>query len=201
MLDPDEDKDPESESESESDLKSQQDPQQDPEIDLDSKPKQKFFTFSSYLQRCNSNATISMETEAEPEYGPGGVASLQQSMASSLVGHLENLEFLGTILRDAILHSSSSSELNINATAQNIAESLRSLTNHIYSGIDTFAETNPELIDRIFQVNGMANTIMENYDSVVRYEYEQESSTKFIRQNIFTYILTYIHAYILCLLP
>ena len=39
-----------------------------------------------------------METEAEPEYGPGGVASLQQSMASSLVGHLENLEFLGTIL-------------------------------------------------------------------------------------------------------
>ena len=102
--------------------------------------------------------------------GPGEVASMQQSMASSLVGHLESLDSLGTILRDAVLHSSSSSELKTNAMAQEVAESLRSLTNQIIAGIETFMETNPEMIDRIFQLNGMANTTVENYDSVVRYE-------------------------------
>ena len=69
--------------------------------------------------------------------------------------------------------------------AAEVAESLRHLMNQLASGIETLMETNPEMIDRIFELNGVANTTIETYDSVVRYFFRRFPLLDIFIMNLF----------------
>jgi hypothetical protein len=71
--------------------------------------------------------------------------------------------------------------------AQEVAQSLKLLQTQLTEGIEHYMEAHPELIDRIFQCNEVANTTLENFDKITRYVLYLRGSFSF-----YSFILSFI---------
>ena len=100
------------------------------------------------------------------EGSPVHRGSMQRAAANSLFNHLESLDSLGTILKDAIVHSSSAEELMTNEMAREVVDSLRSMQMQLAGSMEQYIETHPEQIERIFQLNELAQNNIQCYDDI-----------------------------------